>query len=153
LRLGALGSGSVEGTVALKNGLLTLNPATIRVEDLQATGTARLNLHEPYAFSAQLGLDRADLAALRDLPSGLTGRLSVNGDVMGPLQPLTVHGAGNLMGHGVKLKNLSVDDVSATWRLDDTALSLEQIRATIDRGRLIGSAQLPLRADQPGCVE
>lgn len=143
----------------LERGVLSAKDVRGRLEDSRVTGTAELNLIAPYRFQGKLGLVEGELAALTRLapelrpPLTLAGRFDIEAEVKGTLSPLAFDVSGTGSADDAKVAGVSVGSLRFRWGSDADRLRLSDIKVSLYRGEVTGSAVIPWRAKEAGQVE
>jgi hypothetical protein len=126
------------------------------------TGSGRLQLFPEGDLSARLTLDRLALeellAAVPGLRGTATGTLSGEAQLRVPARkladPTAWRGSGTVTARRLHVQGRSLGDVSATVRagVEQGRLQLADLQAALYGGKVTGTVDVPLRADQPGRV-
>lgn len=148
----------VSTTAIVKDGELTVPSLKGGLQGLQVVGSGKASLRGRYPFQAHVGLERADLEALKrlargvKLPVDVKGRLTFGADARGTLKPLTVDAGGSVEAASLAIDTVAVQSFSAAWKADTRTLTLDKIRAKLYQGEVTGSASAPLDATVPGSI-
>jgi hypothetical protein len=138
---------------------------TLRVSDVQCTlegapvgGAGDLGLTAPYRFNGKLELAKGDLASLERLapefrpPVAVAGRFGVTAEAQGTLSPMAVKTTGTGTGEDLKVERLRVGRLNFHWAMTGGRLRLSDVQARLYGGKMTGSAEVPLRADEAGSI-
>lgn len=130
-----------------------------KLEGGAVTGKADTALTAPYRWSAHLGLDKVELAALNHLapgfrpPVALGGAFRFDSDLRGTLQPLAVTASGKARATDLRVAGLRAQDVSFQWVKTAKDLRLSDIDARLYEGEITGKATVPLTTGAPGAAD
>lgn len=142
--------------LALREGVARIADASVVVEGLPLTGSASVTLAGKYPYAATVKtvpVGAADIKRLvpeADLPFELTGKLETSTKLTGTLNPVTFAAGGTVTATGLVLGTAKVEKVTADWTVDDTALTLRNIRSDLYEGTVAGSAKFPLKETEAG---
>ena len=146
-------------SATVKDGVLDVSSIKGGLKGLDVSGSARATLRDRYPFEARVGLDRADLAALRrlapgvQLPVNIKGRLTVGATATGTLTPLSVDAKGNVEAASLEIDAITIESFQAAWKADTSHFRLDNIRARLDKGTVTGSVSAPLKDTAAGGLD
>ncbi|HWB14020.1 MAG TPA: AsmA-like C-terminal region-containing protein [Pirellulales bacterium] len=144
----------------LADGKADLTRLAFDINQARLRGSASLELAQPYKFTSSISLGNVDLAEFNDLPGPLrppvqqlAGVVSLSLDVGGMLEPLEITGKGSLKGDELQAGGAKVDHLVAEVRLDPKRLTLTQFHASLYDGKIEGTAQIGLKADEASRID
>jgi hypothetical protein len=158
-RVAGLDLANARADLRLAKGELTVANGQALLEQTPVDLAGGLRLTAPYAYHGKLNLTRTDLAALQRLnpklrpPVPVAGRLSASADAEGTLQPLTVQTAGTASAADLTIDRVTVQRLRLRWGTKDDRVLLSDVRGDLYKGRLTGSAAVPLRNNAAGSVD
>jgi hypothetical protein len=121
---------------------------------LQASG--RMKLTAPFAFRAAMRVADFDLSVLNGLPEQLRppidvqGRLATTYEVEGAVAPFSVAAQGAASLADLQLNAAAIDSLEFDFVVDEKALSLDSIAASLDEGQAHGKVSIPLSKNAAG---
>jgi translocation and assembly module TamB len=130
-----------------------------RLHGTPISASAELQLVQPYSFTANLSIRRADLAALQHLSPALKPPVSINGhldavaEIKGSLSPFAFHISGHGAARDLTVDRLKVGALTFRWQGDANRIRVRDLHARLYGGELTGSAVLPLRPTIAGSVD
>ncbi len=150
---------NVSTGLSVLRGLALLSDLKGEVEGGKLSGSASLSLTGAQRFQGDVkvvGLDVARLMASlpeswRRLPS--RGTVTASADLRGTLQPLKVDASGKLSSGAVRVEGVQFDRMSLGWTLADRIVKVSDLKATLYRGEITGTAAVPLTNRLPGSLD
>lgn len=146
-------------TSRLADGKLEIAKLAAQQDKTTITGSASLDLMEPYAYQAKLSILHVDLAKLNSLPGELrppvklAGQFGFTIDSHGTLDPLQVAGEGSFDARQIEVAGARVDRVGFEFSLDDTVAALKRFEADLYGGKITGQASIPLDNKKAGAAQ
>jgi translocation and assembly module TamB len=147
------------GTVRLEHGTLSAKDVRGDLEGARVTGSGELSLTEAARYRANLDVRKADLAALQRLapefrpPVTIAGRFEGNADVRGTLNPPTLDASGTARADDLRVQNVAISSTTFRWDATTERLRVRDLKASVYRGDVTGSAEWPLRPEKGGSVQ
>jgi uncharacterized protein involved in outer membrane biogenesis len=145
--------------LSLRKGVARIADASAVVEGLPVTGSASVTLAGKYPYTADIltrPVSAADIKRLvpeADLPFELTGKLETSTKLTGTLNPVTFTAGGTATATGLVVGTAKVEKVTTDWTVDESALTLKNIRSDLYKGTINGSAKFPLKESEAGAFD
>lgn len=137
-------------------GKAALTAGAARVEGIPLTADAEVTLTGQFPFTATVKSDPQQVAALTklvpelSLPVPVEGKLAATARASGTLSPTAVKAEGTLAATDLKVGPGTADRVTAKWALTPERVTISDLDAAVFKGRITGSADVPLTPGQAG---
>jgi hypothetical protein len=149
----------LSANVALGDGKLSVADLRGEVAGAPLRGSATLSLLDKQPVSGHLSVRGLDVSVLRPLlPASWqylkpSGRADLTADLAGTLNPVALGPRGRLEARGLGFDGVRASRLSMGWSIRGQTLDLQNIDARLYRGRLAGTASVPLAGeDRPLAV-
>ncbi|HLJ93696.1 MAG TPA: AsmA-like C-terminal region-containing protein [Gemmataceae bacterium] len=159
LELYGLSLEDIEVLLRVHQGTASIRAARGLFEKMPITASAELRLADPYPFSGNLGVQKADLAALEHIsgelkvPVSVSGQLSSSAEMKGTLRPLALEASGSGTAAELAIDQFKIGQVSFRWQSNLERFRLMDLQASLYGGTLTGTATLPLEPSVAGTVQ
>ncbi|WP_166831753.1 hypothetical protein [Thalassoroseus pseudoceratinae] len=137
--------------VRLANEKLTLQKTKFKLGETTFAAGGQIGVAEPYAYSANVVLDAADLADLNRLdekiqiPSVIQGALTAKMTVTGEMSPFSIDGDGTIQSNELTIAGARIDSIQAKFATDGTTATLREMAVRLYDGSVTGEATIPIR--------
>lgn len=142
--------------LTVDQGVTRLTEARSTFEGLPVSMDASLDLTGPYRFKTNAATSAESIADIRELLAGIPipleieGKFKIQGELTGTISPLSYKAAGSLNATEVVLGSTAGNAISFDWSLDDGAARISKLSASVFRGTITGSADIPLDEGRGG---
>jgi translocation and assembly module TamB len=145
--------------LTVEEGRARLGRLTANLEGAPVKGSGEVQLTGAYPVTADLRLQKADLAVLQRLspslrpPVTVAGTASLEANVTGTLSPMELNIAGKAEADNLVAEGVKVNHVAFNWTKGPDRLALREIQASLYGGEVTGSVVVPLNATLPGTAD
>ncbi len=135
--------------VRLANEKLTLQQTEFQLGETTLAAGGQINVAEPYAYSANILLQAADLSDLNRLesiriPSTIQGALTAKLKATGKVSPFSVIGDGTIQSDELTIAGARIDSIQAKLATDGKTANLRETVVQLYDGSVTGEATIPI---------